>query len=138
LAGSWRQPILPTDTTVIFLGDNGTPNEVTAKPYSSDHAKLRVYEQGVRVPMIVAGSGVVNSGRKLTGLVNTVDLYPTTCGSPASIRRPYSPGARSMASASCHSSTTAARPRSAHGPLRKSSCYGTRNRSTRFAKAATS
>ena len=66
-----------TNTRVIFLGDNGTPNEVTAKPYNTDHAKLRVYEQGVRVPMIVAGSGVVNSGRKLTGLVNTVDLYPT-------------------------------------------------------------
>ena len=42
-------------TTVIFLGDNGTPNEVTATPYNADHAKLRVYEQGVKVPMIVAG-----------------------------------------------------------------------------------
>jgi arylsulfatase B len=64
-------------TTVIFLGDNGTPNEVTARPYDSNHAKLRVYEQGVRVPMIVAGAGVVAPGRQVTGLVNTVDLYPT-------------------------------------------------------------
>ncbi|MGE3739533.1 MAG: sulfatase-like hydrolase/transferase [Geminicoccaceae bacterium] len=64
-------------TTVIFLGDNGTPNEVTASPYSPDHAKLRVYEQGVRVPMIVAGSGLKKPGRKLTQLVNTVDIYPT-------------------------------------------------------------
>jgi arylsulfatase A-like enzyme len=64
-------------TTVIFVGDNGTPNEVTASPYDANHAKLRVYEQGVRVPMIVAGAGVVAPGRQVTGLVNTVDLYPT-------------------------------------------------------------
>jgi arylsulfatase A-like enzyme len=64
-------------TTVIFLGDNGTPNEVTASPYDPNHAKLRTYEQGVRVPMIVAGAGVAAPGRQITGLVNTVDLYPT-------------------------------------------------------------
>jgi arylsulfatase B len=64
-------------TTVIFMGDNGTPNEVTASPYNPDHAKLRVYEQGVRVPMIVAGSGLKNPERKLTQLINSVDVYPT-------------------------------------------------------------
>ena len=66
-----------TTTTVIFLGDNGTPNEVTASPYKPDHAKLRVYEQGVKVPMIVAGAAVKAPGRQLTQLVNTVDLFPT-------------------------------------------------------------
>ena len=66
-----------TTTTVIFVGDNGTPNEVTASPYKPDHAKLRVYEQGVKVPMIVAGNAVVAPGRQVTGLVNTVDLFPT-------------------------------------------------------------
>ena len=64
-------------TTVIFLGDNGTPNEVTAPPYNRDHAKLRVYEQGVKVPMIVAGRAVKDAGRQVNGLVNTVDLFPT-------------------------------------------------------------
>ena len=64
-------------TTVIFLGDNGTPNEVTASPYNADHAKLRVYEQGVKVPMIVAGAAVVAPGREVTSLVNTLDLFPT-------------------------------------------------------------
>ena len=64
-------------TTVIFMGDNGTPNEVIAKPYNWDHAKLRVYQQGVQVPLLVAGAGVVNAGRQITGLVNSVDLYPT-------------------------------------------------------------
>jgi arylsulfatase B len=64
-------------TTVIFLGDNGTPNEVTAKPYNPDHAKLRVYEQGVRVPLIIAGAGVGQPGRTVDRIVNSVDLYPT-------------------------------------------------------------
>lgn len=64
-------------TTVIFLGDNGTPNEVIAKPYAADHAKLRVYEQGIRVPLIVAGAGVASPNRLVSALVNTVDLYPT-------------------------------------------------------------
>ena len=64
-------------TTVIFLGDNGTPNEVTVPPYNWDHAKLRVYEQGVKVPMIVAGRAVKDAGRQVNGLVNTVDLFPT-------------------------------------------------------------
>ena len=64
-------------TTVIFVGDNGTPYETTASPYDPNHAKDRVYEQGVHVPMIVAGSGVAAPGRMVDGLVNTVDLYPT-------------------------------------------------------------
>lgn len=64
-------------TAVIFMGDNGTPNEVTAKPYNSDHAKLRVYQQGVQVPLLIAGAGVVKPGQQISGLVNSVDLYPT-------------------------------------------------------------
>ncbi len=64
-------------TTVIFVGDNGTPNEVIATPYNPDHAKLRVYEQGIKVPLIIAGRGVKDAGRQIAALVNTVDLYPT-------------------------------------------------------------
>ena len=64
-------------TTVIFLGDNGTSGSVTAPPYNPDHAKLRVYQQGVQVPMIVAGAGVPSKGKAVNALVNTVDLYPT-------------------------------------------------------------
>jgi arylsulfatase B len=64
-------------TAVIFMGDNGTPNEVTANPYNTDHAKLRVYQQGVQVPLLIAGAGVVKPGRQISGLVNSVDLYPT-------------------------------------------------------------
>ena len=40
-----------TTTTVIFLGDNGTPNEVVVPPYDPQHAKLTIYEDGIRVPL---------------------------------------------------------------------------------------
>lgn len=126
-------------TTVIFLGDNGTPNEVTATPYDPDHAKLRVYEQGVQVPLIVAGSGVVKSGRKILTQISTVDLYPTILRLAGIDPTAVLGGGRSTARASCRSSPTAAAPRSGLGPSRRSStCCGTRTGSTPFATAATS
>ena len=66
-----------TTTTVIFLGDNGTPKEVTASPYLSSKAKGTPYQGGIRVPLLVAGASVVSPGRIVTRIVNTVDLYPT-------------------------------------------------------------
>ena len=65
------------DTTVIFLGDNGTPAEVTASPYSAKQAKGTPYEGGVRVPLLVAGAGVVAPNRMVERIVSVVDLYPT-------------------------------------------------------------
>lgn len=64
-------------TTVIFLGDNGTPGGVIAAPYDADRAKLSVYEAGVRVPFLIAGAGVAAPGRRVSGLVASVDLFPT-------------------------------------------------------------
>ncbi|HEX6014553.1 MAG TPA: sulfatase/phosphatase domain-containing protein [Geminicoccaceae bacterium] len=54
----------------------GTSPEATAKPYRSGGAKGTVY-QGVHVPLLVAGAGVVSPGRTVAALVNTVDLFPT-------------------------------------------------------------
>jgi arylsulfatase A-like enzyme len=65
------------DTTVIFLGDNGTPAEVTVQPYDRKKAKGTPYQGGVRVPLLAAGAGVVDPGRIVDRLVSTVDLYPT-------------------------------------------------------------
>lgn len=64
-------------TTVIFLGDNGTPGQVIQAPYDSTHAKDTLYEGGVRVPLIVRGPGVVNPGRTSSALVHAVDLFST-------------------------------------------------------------
>ena len=64
-------------TTVIFVGDNGTPNTAVAKPYSGTHAKGTLYEGGMKVPLVVAGMGVGGANRAVGALVNTVDLFPT-------------------------------------------------------------
>jgi arylsulfatase B len=66
-----------TNTTVIFIGDNGTSDKVIQPPYSTNHAKGTLYEGGTRVPLIIAGAGVSNPGRESTTLVHCVDLYAT-------------------------------------------------------------
>jgi arylsulfatase B len=64
-------------TTVVFVGDNGTSGKVVAPPYPAGRAKGTVYQGGVRVPLLVAGAGVVNPGRVVPALASTVDLFPT-------------------------------------------------------------
>ncbi len=64
-------------TTVIFLGDNGTPGQVLQTPYSSGHGKDTLYEGGVRVPLIIRGPDVVSPGRTSDVLVHVVDIYST-------------------------------------------------------------
>ena len=40
-------------TTVVFVGDNGTPNCVPVAPFAPDRAKGYLFEGGVNVPLIV-------------------------------------------------------------------------------------
>ena len=63
-------------TTVIVLGDNGTPSEVTAPPFSGAHAKGTLYEGGVRVPLVVSGRAVEAPGES-RALVHAVDVFAT-------------------------------------------------------------
>ena len=64
-------------TTVVFLGDNGTPGEVIAPPLDPSHGKLTVYEGGVNVPLIVSGALVERPGTTCDDLISAVDLFPT-------------------------------------------------------------
>jgi arylsulfatase A-like enzyme len=66
-----------SNTTIIFLGDNGTPPVSTAKPFDPLHAKATVFEGGINVPLIIGGSPVQNPGRESAALVNTTDLFAT-------------------------------------------------------------
>lgn len=63
-------------TTVIVLGDNGTPLDVTVPPFSGNHAKGTLYEGGVRVPLLVSGRAVKTSGES-RALVNALDIFAT-------------------------------------------------------------
>jgi len=65
------------NTTIVFLGDNGTPGNVMVAPSMPGNSKGSVYEGGVRVPLIVAGKHVDAPGTRCAALVQAVDLFPT-------------------------------------------------------------
>lgn len=64
------------DTTVIFVGDNGTPSGVTRPPFVSSHAKGTVYEGGVNVPLIIMSPHAV-AGTESLALVQSTDIFAT-------------------------------------------------------------
>ncbi len=81
---------VPAGTTVIFLGDNGSPRGVTDPPFDSLKAKNTVYEGGLNVPLIVAGPLVQNPGAEVVALVNSADLFATVldlAGAPGPLDR---------------------------------------------------
>ena len=75
--GRLLENVTLADTTVIFIGDNGTTGAVIAPPYPRDKAKATMYEGGVRVPLLIAGAGVASPNRQVSALVSAVDLFPT-------------------------------------------------------------
>ncbi len=64
-------------TTVIFVGDNGTPPTTLQSPFPANRGKSSLYEGGIRVPLIIRGPDVVSPGRTSTVLTHVVDLYST-------------------------------------------------------------
>ncbi len=64
------------NTIIIFVGDNGTPNQVT-QIYNSRRSKGSVYQGGVNVPMIVSGKNVSRMNSSENALINTTDLFAT-------------------------------------------------------------
>ena len=65
------------NTTIVYLGDNGTTSQVVQPPFDPDQAKGTLYEGGVNVPFIISGAAVANPGRESTALVSAVDLFAT-------------------------------------------------------------
>jgi arylsulfatase A-like enzyme len=91
-------PAVLDRTTIVFVGDNGTPSQVQEGSFNqgSNRGKGSVYENGLRVPYIVAdgatwrsgAAGVISSpGRTSSAPVHTTDLYATVLeaalGTPA-------------------------------------------------------
>ena len=64
------------NTIIIFIGDNGTPNQVAQSPYSSATVKNTLYQGGVNVPMFISGKSVSRSGTD-NNLINSTDLFAT-------------------------------------------------------------
>ena len=65
------------NTIIVFVGDNGTPNQVAQNPYSRRKAKNSLYQGGINVPMVVSGFGVNRAGEQENALVHTTDLFAT-------------------------------------------------------------
>lgn len=63
-------------TLIIFIGDNGTPNQV-AQEYTNRRVKGTVYQGGVNVPMVVSGAGVSRTNQTEDTLIGTTDLFAT-------------------------------------------------------------
>jgi len=64
------------NTVVIFLGDNGTPNNVL-QSFPRRHGKGSMFEGGLRVPMVISGKGVGRQGETEERPVQANDLYAT-------------------------------------------------------------
>lgn len=64
------------NTLIIFIGDNGTPNEVV-QVYNSNRAKGSIYQGGINVPMIISGKGVNRIHQTEDALINSTDLFAT-------------------------------------------------------------
>ena len=71
---------IPTEeranTLIIFIGDNGTPNQVAQSPYASNTVKGSLFQGGINVPMFISGAGVSRSGTD-DNLITSTDLYST-------------------------------------------------------------
>ncbi len=71
---------IPSDerenTIIIFIGDNGTPNEVAQSPYTSTTVKGTLNQGGINTPMFISGKGVSRIGTE-DNLSNGTDLFAT-------------------------------------------------------------
>ena len=65
-----------SNTTIIFIGDNGTPNKV-AQQYNSRRVKGSLYRGGINVPMFISGNQVSRTNEEENALINTTDLFTT-------------------------------------------------------------
>lgn len=64
------------NTVIIFIGNNGTPNEV-AQEYITRRVKGSLYQGGINVPMVITGKNVTRVHTVENALINTTDLFAT-------------------------------------------------------------
>lgn len=71
---------IPSDvrdnTLIIFIGDNGTVNQVAQSPYLSTRVKSTLYQGGINVPLFISGHGVEKTGTE-NNLIDVTDLFST-------------------------------------------------------------
>jgi arylsulfatase A-like enzyme len=65
------------NTVFVFIGDNGTPNEVSQAPYVSNKVKGTLFQGGINAPLIISGKNVTRQNILETALVSTPDIFVT-------------------------------------------------------------
>ncbi|MBG6129982.1 arylsulfatase A-like enzyme [Aquimarina sp. EL_43] len=65
------------NTVIIFIGDNGTPNQVAQSPFSNTTAKGSLYQGGINTPLFVSGATISRIGESDDNLITGTDLYAT-------------------------------------------------------------
>ena len=69
-------PTVLANTTILVVGDNGTPATVAAPEWSSSTSKGTVHQGGVHVPLWISGRGIETPGTR-SALVEINDLFAT-------------------------------------------------------------
>ena len=64
------------NTIMIFIGDNGTPNEVAQAPFINTSVKGTLFQGGINVPMFISGKGVSRTGDD-DNLITSTDIFAT-------------------------------------------------------------
>jgi len=80
--GRLLQSVDRSKTTIILVGDNGTPAQTVQAPFGptgrNGHSKGDLYEGGIHVPFVISGPDVnLPAGSTSDRLVHVVDLFPT-------------------------------------------------------------
>ncbi len=70
-------PATLANTHVLFLGDNGSVQNMAVAPFDPSRAKGTPYEGGINVPLIYRGPATVSPGREVTALTCAVDVFAT-------------------------------------------------------------
>jgi arylsulfatase A-like enzyme len=65
------------DTTIIVMGDNGTPEYAVTPPFKPDQGKGSLHDGGTRVPLIISGPLVAEAGSEVSAFTHIVDIFPT-------------------------------------------------------------
>ncbi len=70
-------PAVVANTHILFLGDNGSVQNMAEPPFDPARAKGSPYEGGINVPLIYKGPATVTPGREVTALACAVDVFAT-------------------------------------------------------------
>jgi len=75
------------NTIFVFIGDNGTPDQVAQPPYTAATSKATLRQGGINTPLIICGKGVTRKNVTETALIQDADLFASfadLCGTGVS------------------------------------------------------